>query len=40
MDWTRKVNPVTSPSVFYDRQSATKNKSHRPYRIFLRKKYD
>ena len=28
------------PSVFYDRQSATKNKSHRPYRIFLRKKYD
>jgi len=29
-----------TPPVFYDRQSATKNKSHRPYRIFLRKKYD
>jgi len=28
-----------TPPVFYDRQSATKNKSHRPYRIFLRKKY-
>jgi len=27
------------PQVFYDRQAATKNKSHRPYRIFLRKKY-
>lgn len=26
------------PPVFYDRQSATKNKSHRPYRIFLRNK--
>jgi hypothetical protein len=27
-----------TPAVFYDRQAATKNKSHRPYRIFLRKK--
>jgi hypothetical protein len=26
------------PPVFYDRTSAQKNKSHRPYRIFLRKK--
>jgi len=25
------------PPVFYERQSATKNKSHRPYRIFLRR---
>ena len=29
-----------SPRIYYDRVSATKNKSHRPYRIFLRKKYD
>lgn len=27
------------PPVFYDRLAATKNKSHRPYRIYLRKKY-
>jgi hypothetical protein len=27
------------PMVFYDRQAAAKNKSHRPYRIFVRKKY-
>lgn len=26
--------------VYYDRTVAQKNKSHRPYRIFLRKKYD
>jgi len=25
-----------SPPIFYDRRSAMKNKSHRPYRIFLR----
>jgi hypothetical protein len=28
------------PPVFYDRIAAEKNKSHRPYRIFLRKKHD
>ena len=28
------------PPVTYDRINATKNKSHRPFRIFLRKKYD
>jgi hypothetical protein len=28
------------PPVFYDRTSAQKNKSHRPYRIFLRKNPD
>jgi hypothetical protein len=26
------------PPVYYDRVSATKNKSHRPYRILLRRK--
>jgi hypothetical protein len=30
----------TEPLVFYDRTTAQKNKSHRPYRILLRKKYD
>ncbi len=28
------------PLVFYDRTASTRNKSHRPYRIFLRMKYD
>ena len=28
------------PAVFYDRTVSSKNKSHRPYRIFLRKKSD
>lgn len=28
------------PPIFYDRIGAAKNKSHRPYRIFLRKKRD
>ncbi len=28
------------PPVFYDRAQSQKNKSHRPYRIFLRKKWD
>ena len=28
------------PKVFYDRHAATKNKSHRPYRILLRRRYD
>ena len=26
----------SEPPIFYDRKSALKNKSHRPYRIFLR----
>ena len=30
----------TAPPIYYDRVHAMKNKSHRPYRIFLRKKYD
>ncbi len=25
-----------APPIFYDRRSAVRNKSHRPYRIFLR----
>lgn len=29
-----------APPVFYDRIAAQKNKSHRPYRIYLRKKTD
>ena len=28
------------PPIHYDRTSASKNKSHRPYRIFLRQKSD
>lgn len=28
------------PSIIYDRVAAHKNKTHRPYRIFLRKKSD
>ena len=28
------------PLIFYDRIQAARNKSHRPYRIFLMKKYD
>ena len=28
------------PPIFYDRIGAQKNKSHRPYRIFLREKHD
>ena len=28
------------PPVYYDRARSQKNKSHRPYRIFLRPKYD
>ena len=30
----------TEPPIYYDRQSAEKNRSHRPYRIFLRHKPD
>jgi hypothetical protein len=28
----------TEPVIYYDRVASAKNKSHRPYRIFLRKK--
>ena len=31
------VGSSVQPPVFYDRTQAQKNKSHRPYRIFLRK---
>jgi hypothetical protein len=37
---TVPVGSDEQPRVYYDRVSAMKNKSHRPYRIFLRKKYD
>lgn len=37
---TVPVGPHSDPPIWYDRQSARKNKSHRPYRIFLRKKSD
>lgn len=30
----------SEPPIFYDRVAAHKNKSHRPYRIFLRRKPD
>ena len=28
------------PPIYYDRAQSQKNRSHRPYRIFLRRKYD
>lgn len=28
------------PPIYYDRAQSQKNKSHRPYRIFLRRRYD
>jgi hypothetical protein len=28
------------PPIFYDRGQSQRNKSHRPYRIFLRRKSD
>ena len=28
------------PPIYYDRRASQRNKSHRPYRIFQRKKYD
>ena len=34
---TVPVGSTARPPIFYDRVQATKNKSHRPYRIFLRK---
>lgn len=36
---TIPVGSTTQPPIYYDRVQAQKNKSHRPYRIFLRK-YD
>jgi hypothetical protein len=33
---TVPVGSHEEPPVFYDRRSAARNKSHRPYRIFLR----
>ena len=30
----------TQPVIFYDRHQACRNKAHRPYRIFLRKRSD
>ena len=37
---TVPVGSNSTPPVFYDRKAAQSNKSHRPYRIFLRKKSD
>jgi hypothetical protein len=37
---TVPVGSHSKPPIYYDRQAAQKNKSHRPYRIFLRQKYD
>jgi len=34
------VGSSAEPSIYYDRVQAQKNKSHRPYRIYLRKRYD
>jgi len=33
---TIPVGSDEEPPIFYDRRSAVRNKSHRPYRIFLR----
>jgi hypothetical protein len=33
---TVPVGSHEEPPIFYDRRSAVRNKSHRPYRIFLR----
>jgi hypothetical protein len=35
---TVPVGSHDEPPIFYDRHSAAKNKSHRPYRIFLRRR--
>ena len=37
---TVPVGDSGSPSIFYDRVHAQRNKSHRPYRIFLRRNSD
>ena len=31
---------AAQPPIYYDRTAAERNKSHRPYRIFLRRKSD
>jgi hypothetical protein len=37
---TVPVDSESRPPIFYDRKAAQRNKSHRPYRIFLRRKSD
>lgn len=37
---TVPLGSEAEPPIYYDRRSARRNKSHRPYRIFLRKKCD
>jgi hypothetical protein len=37
---TVPVDSDKEPPIYYDRVSAKRNKSHRPYRIFLRSKSD
>jgi hypothetical protein len=37
---TVPIGSHAQPPIHYDRVSATRNKSHRPYRIFLRRKSD
>ena len=37
---TIPIGSHTEPPVFYDRTHSQKNKSHRPYRVFLRRKSD
>ena len=37
---TIPVGSDSRPPIFYDRKAAQRNKSHRPYRIFLRRKPD
>jgi len=37
---TVPVGSDSRPPIFYDRKAAQRNKSHRPYRIFLRRKPD
>ena len=37
---TVPVGSESRPPIFYDRKAAQRNKSHRPYRIFLRRKSD
>ena len=37
---TVPANSNSAPPVYYDRIASQKNKSHRPYRIFLRQRSD
>ena len=37
---TVPLGSQTEPPIYYDRVSARRNKSHRPYRIFLRRRSD